>query len=77
MNDTTLLEAVLRRDIAVCRLLLEHGAEVNARDKDGRLPLYEAVKRVTDEAASRVTVKRFPKICKLLLEHGAEVNAVV
>lgn len=69
ISNTTLMEAVVRGDIDECRQLLEYGADVNAREPDGRFPLYEAAKRVTE--------RRFPEICKLLLEHGAEVNALV
>jgi ankyrin repeat protein len=45
------------------RLLLEHGAEVNRRDKDNQTPLHLAMGR-----------ERF-KLARILLEHGADANA--
>lgn len=48
--------------IAVARLLLEHGAEVNARDGSGDTPLMRAA-----ESGE-------PPMAKLLLGHGALVN---
>jgi len=47
----------------VARLLLEHGAVVNARDKHGFTPLYYAV------GGGHID------IVSILLEHGADVNA--
>ncbi|NCG57103.1 MAG: hypothetical protein GWP35_09400 [Proteobacteria bacterium] len=44
-------------------LLLEKGAEVNARDTDGFTPLMWAARSST------------PEIVQLLLEKGADVNA--
>jgi hypothetical protein len=46
----------------VARLLLEHGADVNARDDLGDTPLHEAAHGHVD-------------VVRLLLEHGADVNA--
>jgi len=53
------------KDGSVLRLLLERGADVNARaDKDGSTPLHEASRYGALEAV------------RLLLEHGADVEAV-
>ncbi|MCC6003801.1 MAG: ankyrin repeat domain-containing protein [Thermofilum sp.] len=49
--------------VDVVRLLLEHGAEVNARNKYGETPLHRAAAYGRADAA------------RLLLEHGADVNA--
>ncbi len=52
-----------RRQQAVIRLLLRHGANVNETDKNGVTPLHRAVRF------------RSPAAVKLLLENGARVNA--
>ena len=51
------------KDGSALRLLLEHGADVNARTKDGRIPLHHASKSGARE------------VVRLLLEHGADVKA--
>ncbi len=43
--------------------MLERGADVNARAKDGQTPLH----RASDSGA--------PEVVRLLLEHGADVEA--
>ena len=48
---------------AVIRALLDLGADMNFRDKDGNRPLHVAVE------------KSNPELAKLLLDHGADVNA--
>jgi hypothetical protein len=48
---------------AVVELLLQRGARVDARDRDGAVPLHGAARR------------GFLKAMRLLLDHGAEVNA--
>jgi ankyrin repeat protein len=55
--------AVARRDLEITQALLNHGAEVNARQGGGFTPLHGAAKN-GDSA-----------IVELLLAHGAEVNA--
>lgn len=44
------------------KLLLENGAEVNAKNKPGWTPLHSAAG------------KGHTELCKLLLDHGAEVS---
>jgi hypothetical protein len=51
------------KDGSVLRLLLQHGANINAPNKYGRTPLYLATKVGALEAV------------RLLLEHGADVKA--
>jgi ankyrin repeat protein len=53
--------AVQRNDIA--RMLIEHGADVNAKAANDLTPLHTAAARGNLESA------------KLLMEHGADINA--
>jgi len=48
-QQTPLHYAVLARDAAVCRMLLERGADVNAADKDGNTPLHVAARSLRSE----------------------------
>ena len=59
-----LFEAVMAKNISVVKDALDKGAEVEARNKDGRTPLMVAARYPT-----------IPEIVSLLLEKGAEVNA--
>ena len=54
--------AVARQDVKIARLLLEHGADPNARQADDFTPLHGAAQNGQVE------------MVKLLLEFGAEVN---
>jgi hypothetical protein len=62
-GSTPLHLAVLKEHADIAKLLLEHGADVNAKDKYGGTPLHRAV--LTEDA----------DVVTLLLEHGADVNA--
>lgn len=52
--------AALWGDVEYVELLLKHGADPNARDKDGRTPLHY------------VAFNGHVEIVKVLLEHGAD-----
>ncbi len=57
-RQTPLHYAVLARDAAICRLLLERGADVNATDKDGNTPLHVAARSLRTEAAMQLLAAR-------------------
>ena len=59
-HRTPLFYASNLRGLACARLLLAHGANVNARDKSGRTPLLNALQH--------------PEVARLYLEHGARVD---
>ena len=62
---TALLLALKRENLDVARLLLDHNADVNVRDKRGNTPLHVAVS----------TGNGHLDICRILLNHNAEVNS--
>ena len=59
-KNTPLSYAAEKGDTELCKLLLEHGAEVNAEDKNGKMPLHLAKEEGHTET------------CKLLLQYGAK-----
>ncbi len=63
---TPLSIAVREGHEAVARLLLDHGAQIEAKDDMGRTPLYSAIEliRADDEA-----------VVRLLLDRGAQIEA--
>jgi len=55
------------------KLLIEHGANVNAQDAKGRTPLMLAVKACVD---SYWTNRRSPESVEALLNAGASISGV-
>ena len=60
---TPLHAASAKGFLKIAQLLLEHGARVNYKDRDGWKPLHWA------------SSKGHLELCRLLLEHGASINA--
>jgi ankyrin repeat protein len=48
------------------KLILSHGADANALDKDGWTPLHTATDASTD----------CPEVCEILLKSGAKIDAI-
>ena len=63
MKVTPLASASAARQLEIAGLLIEHGANVNARATNDLTPLHESA------ATGKI------EFTKLLLEHGADVNA--
>jgi ankyrin repeat protein len=66
--------AVEQDDIDGVRLLLQHGADVNAGDMNGVTPLHHAVDFEAD-TAHQTGRSRPPRVIRLLLEAGADPSA--
>jgi ankyrin repeat protein len=59
---TALYDAAIEGHVGIVELLLDHGAEINAKTDDGNTPLHVALPH--------------PAVVRLLLERRADVNAV-
>jgi len=71
-NHSTLLHnASFSGIVKVAQLLLEHGANINARNEEGHTPLHQALVRLDDGCGAH-----FFNTIQLLLEHGADVDAL-
>ncbi|HEV7395212.1 MAG TPA: ankyrin repeat domain-containing protein [Pyrinomonadaceae bacterium] len=59
--------------IQILKLLLQHGARISARDKDGKTAIHYSVVDIMSEAGG---FHAHPEIVSLLIEKGADVNAM-
>ena len=66
-HSTPLHLAAQYSSVKAAQLLLEHGADIHARNKNGWTPLHESLVDVKDKA--------YGLSMELLLEHGADVDA--
>ncbi len=75
---TPLMRAVKDADLALTRLLLDGGADVGLRTKNGKTALMFAASRLAGfrGVANRGTGQAAAETIALLVERGAEINAV-
>jgi ankyrin repeat protein len=69
---TPLHKAVMNKAKATVQLLLEHGADVNARAADGQTPLAMAEGQIAMFKNFNKPAPEYEEIVKLLKEHGAQ-----
>jgi len=62
-GSTCLMTAIYYGHLSICRLLIDKGAQVNAKGYDGYTPLHYAVSRIQANTV------------RLLCDHGADVEA--
>lgn len=61
----------------LCKFLIEHGAEVNLRNKDNETPLMLAAETSSGrEKEGGESFENALQTCKILIQHGADVNAI-
>jgi len=78
-GSTALLVAILNGHYSLATFLLDHGANPNVADKDGKAALYAAVEmrnyQVTDTPGPQADKADALNLTKALLNHGADPNA--
>jgi len=68
--DALSLAAYAKKE-EICNLLIEHGADVNKVNWNGKTPLMAAASHNGDDYDPKIP----SRICTFLLDHGADVNA--
>nr|CAI6381886.1 AAC_HP1_G0000850.mRNA.1.CDS.1 [Saccharomyces cerevisiae] len=75
-GDTVLHEFVKKRDVIMCRWLLEHGADPFKRDRKGKLPI-ELVRKVNENYTATNTKIAIDIELKKLLERATREQSVI
>ncbi|CAI4239337.1 BAF_collapsed_G0000810.mRNA.1.CDS.1 [Saccharomyces cerevisiae] len=75
-GDTVLHEFVKKRDVIMCRWLLEHGADPFKRDRKGKLPI-ELVRKVNENDTATNTKIAIDIELKKLLERATREQSVI
>ncbi|QLQ80338.1 hypothetical protein HG537_0D03390 [Torulaspora globosa] len=75
-GDTVLHEFVKKRDVIMCRWLLEHGADPFKRDRQGRLPI-DLVGKVNENNTATNTKVAIEVELKKLLSKAAKEQSVI
>ncbi|CCE92032.1 OSBP family protein TDEL_0D04480 [Torulaspora delbrueckii] len=75
-GDTVLHEFVKKRDVIMCRWLLEHGADPFKRDRQGKLPI-DLVGKVNENNTATNTKTAIEMELKKLLSKAAKEQSVI
>lgn len=75
-GDTVLHEFVKKRDVIMCRWLLEHGADPFKRDRKGKLPI-DLVRKVNENDTATNTKIAIDIELKKLLERATREQSVI
>jgi len=78
-GSTALLMAILNGSYQVAAYLVDHGANPNLADRDGKAPLYALIEMrnldTTDTPGPAADKSEAIELTQSLLQHGADVNA--
>jgi ankyrin repeat protein len=74
-GSTPFMKAATASDVAMMRLLVEHGADTNLTNQDDTTPLMVAAGLNWKDVASLGTESESIEAIQLCLEHGGDVNA--
>ena len=73
-KGTILHRAVACGNLEIIRLLLDYGAYTEARDKDGKTPLFHVSYPEAEDEFKEAEV--YSEVVDLLFEYGADINAI-
>lgn len=63
------------RQLHTTKILLDNGAQINARDKAGRTPLHWAMRSFDDKSFNENEVAKVERVVTFLLSKGADIQA--